>query len=142
MSDVNLKNLEKIGKLKSESFDQDEFDGLVRSGKTRLKDANNTSLAQESRFDLAYNAAHSLALAALRKHGYRSSNRYVVFQALPHTIGLADEYTRILDRCHNLRNVAEYEGILEINDKLLEELIKSAQVILDKVNFTMASLGA
>lgn len=48
----------------------------------------NATLAIESRFDLAYNAAHALALAALRARGYRSDNRYVVFQALPHTLGL------------------------------------------------------
>ena len=130
---MTLKNLEKIGQLKSEPFDQGEFDGLVRSGKARLKDANNASLAHESRFDLAYNAAHSFALSALRKHGFRSVNRYVVFQALPHTLQLPQEYVRILDTCHNRRNVAEYEGYLEVDDSLLKELLKVAQVMLDKV---------
>ncbi len=51
------------------------------------QDAANTSLSLEGRFDLAYNAAHSLSLAALRWHGYRASNRYIVFQVLPHTHG-------------------------------------------------------
>ncbi|MBT3218015.1 MAG: hypothetical protein HN348_02910 [Proteobacteria bacterium] len=62
-----LANLANIGKLKSEAFDSDEFDGLVASGKVRLRDAKNKSLHLESRFDLAYNAAHLLALAALRR---------------------------------------------------------------------------
>jgi hypothetical protein len=57
-----------------------ELEGLVRSATERLKDAGNTSLALESRFDLAYNAAHSLSLAALRRLGCRASNRYIVFQ--------------------------------------------------------------
>ena len=35
---------------------------------------------------LVYNAAHALCLAALRWHGYRSGNRYIVFQLLPHTL--------------------------------------------------------
>jgi hypothetical protein len=47
----------------------------------------------ESRFDLAYNAAHALCLAALRWHGYRPTNRYIVFQGLPHTLGLADAHS-------------------------------------------------
>lgn len=52
-------------------------------GRVRLKDAANATLGLESRFDLAYNAAHALSLAALRWHGYRSENRYLVFQTLP-----------------------------------------------------------
>jgi hypothetical protein len=48
-----------------------------------------TALSPEIRFDLAYNAAHALALAALRWNGYRLNNsRYIVFQALPHTLEL------------------------------------------------------
>ena len=39
----------------------------------------------ESRFDLAYNPSHALALANLRWHGYRSDIRYIVFQCLQHT---------------------------------------------------------
>jgi hypothetical protein len=57
MSLVQMENLVKTGQLKIESFEQKEFKGLVQSGKARLKDANNTTLAHESRFDLAYNAA-------------------------------------------------------------------------------------
>ena len=75
----------KIGKLKIEAPERAEFDGLVRSGSVRRKDAQNEKLAAESRFDLAYNAAHALGLAALRWHGYRSENRYLVFQCLEHT---------------------------------------------------------
>jgi len=37
------------------------------------------SLSLESCFDLAYNPAHALALAALRWNGYRSDNRYIFF---------------------------------------------------------------
>lgn len=66
----------------------------------RLRAAHNTALAPESRFDLAYNAAHSLAPAALRKKGFRSNNRYRVFQCLPHTVGAGPEIWRVLDKCH------------------------------------------
>ena len=79
-----LDNLLKVSKggLKQEAPSQSEFDGLVRSAKRKRKDAAISGLGQESRFDLAYNAAHALALAALRWHGYRSENRILVFQAL------------------------------------------------------------
>jgi hypothetical protein len=64
--------------LKAEPPDAKEFAGLKRSGHARLNDARNAVLALESRFDLGYNAVHALCLAALRWHGYRSSNRYIV----------------------------------------------------------------
>ena len=81
------------------------------------------SLAAESQFDLAYNAAHSLSLAALRWHGYRSSNRYLVFQVLPYTIGVGPEVWRVLAKFHDCRNLAEYEGYFEIDEQLLKDLL-------------------
>lgn len=98
MPSPQLDNLVKIGKLKTEPSAKAELDGLIHSGLARLVDAENAALSFESRFDLAYNAAHALALAALRFHGYRSENRYVVFQALVHTLGLPNEQWRVLDQ--------------------------------------------
>lgn len=72
--------------LAAEPADAAELTGLKRSGLARLQDAGNTTLSLEGRFDLAYNAAHALSLAALRWHGYRAGNRYIVFQVLPHTL--------------------------------------------------------
>jgi hypothetical protein len=88
--------------LKAEPADAREYAGLQRSGRARLTDARREGLALESRFDLAYNAAHALCLAALRRHGYRSGNRYIVFQLLPHTLGLGPEVWRVLSKCHDL----------------------------------------
>ena len=79
-----LDNLCGPGKpLKAEAPDDKETAGLLRSGQARLHDAKNTALALESRFDLAYNAAHALCLAALRRMGYRAGNRHIVFRCCP-----------------------------------------------------------
>ena len=107
-----------------------EFDGLLRSGEARLSDAANPALALESRFDLAYNAAHALALAALRRLGYRSENRYLVFQSLPHTVGLPPATWRVLAKCHEQRNRSEYEGIVDVDERLLSDLIEAARALL------------
>lgn len=107
MTSNNLQNLVKAGQLKAEPFDKSEFEGLLNSGVTRLMDASLKSLSPESRFDLAYNAAHSLALAALRFHNYRANNRYIVFQVLPKTATLGPEVWRVLAKCHDHRNLAE-----------------------------------
>ena len=66
MSKAALDNLVRTGQLKAEPATQTELDGLVHSGKVRLADAGNLTLNLGSRFDLAYNAAHALSLAALR----------------------------------------------------------------------------
>jgi hypothetical protein len=115
MNRTNLENLVQIGKLKAEQTSRMEFEGLVRSGLRRLRDAENEALNLESRFDLAYNAAHALALAALRCCGYRSNNRYQVFQCLPHTLELPNDQWRVLDQAHRKRNLAEYEGDVDID---------------------------
>lgn len=54
----------------------------------RLTYADLSSGLEEASFDLADNAAHALCLAALRRHGSRGENRYIVFQVLPHTLPL------------------------------------------------------
>jgi hypothetical protein len=83
-----LDNLVKINILKIEPPDQNEFNRMVESAKRFLKDAKVEELSEEGKFSCVYSAAHILSLAALRWHGYRSSNRYQVFQCLVHTVGL------------------------------------------------------
>jgi hypothetical protein len=128
-----LENLVRIRQLKAEPATEEEIAGLLRSGKVRLEDAKNANLSQESRFDLAYNAAHALSLAALRHAGYRSENRYLVFQCTQHTLGLASEHWRVLDQAHRKRNLAEYEGDIDVDDQLLEALIRVADLIANKL---------
>lgn len=134
MTSPNLENLAKIGKLKKEGVSQTEFDGLVKSGRARLADSRMSSLSIESRFDLAYNASHALALAALRWHGYRSENRYLVFQCLQETLGLGPEHWRVLALCHERRNAAEYQGHLEVEEKLISDLIHVTETLSEKVS--------
>ncbi len=133
MISQNLENLVKTGSLKAEPPNQNEFNGLLRSAKARLTDACKTSLAIESRFDLAYNASHALALAALRWHGYRSDSRYIVFQCLQHTLEVKPEIWRVLAQCHQRRNIAEYEGHLEVDDQLVIELIMATDLLQKKL---------
>ena len=126
MSSAELNNLVKIGKLKHELASAHEQKGLLASAVARLADSEREILSYESRFDLAYNAAHALALYALRRLGYRSDNRYIVFQCLPHTAGLPPEVWRVLAKAHERRNLIEYEGRLEHDERLLTDVIAAA----------------
>jgi hypothetical protein len=129
-----FENLTGYGKpLKAEPPDAKEFAGLVRSARARLKDATNEVLSLEGRFDLAYNAAHALCLAALRRHGYRSTNRYIVFQLLPHTLGLGPEVWRVLAKCHDVRNLGEYEGDFNVDERLVADLITACRKVAERL---------
>ena len=129
-----LDNLCGPGKaLREEPPDKQEFAGLNRSGRKRLTDAQNQSNSLEGRFDLAYNAAHAMCRAALRWHGYRSANRFLVFQLLPHSLGLGPEVWRVLAKCHELRNLGEYQGDLEVEERIVMDLIAACEKVEAKV---------
>lgn len=128
-----LDNLVRTHQLKAEPPDQAEFDGMLKAASFKLQDALLAGLSKDSQFTLAYGAAHALALAALRWHGYRSDKRYIVFQCLQHTVKLPAEEWRIFDLCHNRRNLAEYEGHLEIEEGLLRDLLRLTNNLLEKV---------
>jgi hypothetical protein len=129
MGKQELDNLVTIKKLKLEPASRAEFDGIVNSARTRLADAQNESIDTDSQFDLAYGAAHRLALAALRQQGYRSEDRISVFQTLVHTVGSDRADVQIFLKAHNERNLAEYEGRTEINEQLLKDLIRCTKTL-------------
>jgi hypothetical protein len=134
MNSKELDNLVKAGTLKADPGNQKEFDGLVDSGRKRLADAKLAGLSPDGQFTLAYDAAHAFSLAAMRWHGYRPDRkRFVVFQALQHTLGLKPEIWRVLDKCHNSRNLAEYEGYFDVDRRLLADLLATTELVQEAV---------
>jgi hypothetical protein len=129
MGKQELDNLVRIERLKAESATRSEYTGMLVSARKRLVDAHNEDLDPDSRFDLAYGAAHRLALAALRREGYRSEDRITVFQTLVHTIGTERSHIQTFLKAHNERNLAEYQGRMEIDPKLLVELLRSTRAL-------------
>ncbi len=57
----------------------------------------------------------------------------MVFEVLEHTLNLTNVQWRVLDQCHRARNLAEYEGHLEVNAQLLKELIAITKEIQTRV---------
>jgi hypothetical protein len=119
--------------LEVEPPDEKEFAGLKSSGLARFKDATNVANSLEGRFDLAYNAAHALCLAALRHHGFRPHNRYIVFQVHPDTLGLGPKVWRVLAKCHDLRNRGEYGGGSNVDERIVTDLIVACKTVAAKV---------
>jgi hypothetical protein len=140
MNESPLDTLVKAGHLKKEAPDKKEFGDMVESARKRLADSLNEKLFLDSRFDLAYNASYVLAQAAMRYRGYRpAGKRFIVFQALQHTMGLPPEIWRVLDKCHTLRNRAEYEGSFDVDEQLVKDLIRCT-VVLEKAIGKLAAL--
>lgn len=122
MSLPALDNLVRIGQLKAEPCNEAEVRRMLAMARVRLADAQLSILSPQGRFTSAYNAAHAAALAALRWHGYRSENRYTVFQCLTHTMNWSAPRWRVLDAAHQKRNLAEYEGFLDVEESAIDEL--------------------
>lgn len=127
MAKPEFDNLVKINQLKVEPPLRKEYDGMLKSARRALTDAQNESIETDSQFDLAIEAAHKFALATLRREGYRSENRITVFQTLVHTIGLNNADLQIFLKAHNERNLAVYQGRVDIDEKLLTDLIAATK---------------
>ena len=138
MSLPELDNLVRIGQLKAEPRNAQEVSRMLAMAQTRLSDAKLNKLSLEGRFTSAYNAAHAAALAALRWHGYRSENRYTVFQCLTHTLGWPANRWRVLDTAHQKRNLAEYEGYLEVEESTVAEMCTLVQGLIADVQALIA----
>ena len=56
-----------------------------------------------------------------------------MFQLLPHTLGLGPEVWRVLSKCHEARNLGEYEGMLSVDERLVLDLIDATLKVADKL---------
>ena len=63
--------------------------------------------------------------------GLRAGNRHIGWEGLHHTLGSGREVWRVLDKCHNTRNLGEYEGLLEVDERLVKDLITATQAVAD-----------
>ncbi len=57
----------------------------------------------------------------------------IVFQCPTHTLALPNEQWRVLDQAHRKRNLAEYEGDLDVDETLLAALIRVAREVEKRV---------
>ena len=138
MSIAALVNLVKIWQLAVEPRNEHEIHRLLHMAQTHLADAQQPSVSVEGRYLSAYAAGHSAGLAVLRHHGYRSENRYIVFQSLTHTLGWPAERWRLLDAAHRARNLAEYERFMEVELSQVTALISVVSMLLSGVEKALA----
>jgi hypothetical protein len=132
----NLENLVRARQLNVEAPDPREVANLIASAEARLRDAARRELSADSRFLLAYEASHGLALAALRDAGYRpssSGHRQVLFQVLEFTAGASTRLWQALAQYHDRRNKVQYEGAVAVSGTEAGDLLKLANELRDLV---------
>jgi hypothetical protein len=57
-----------------------------------------------------------------------------VFQCLQHTLDLPSDQWRVLDQAHRKRNVAEYEGDIDVDVALLNAIIRVADELASRIS--------
>ena len=87
-------------------------------------------LGPEWRFDIAYNAALQLAVAALAASGFqaeRQNKHQRAIECLAFTIQLENADVDFLNGCRRKRNTAVYDRIGQISDSEAAEVLAFAQ---------------
>jgi hypothetical protein len=49
------------------------------------------------------------------------------------TLGLGPEVWRVLSKCHDVRNRTEYEGALDVDERLVADLISACRKVAERV---------
>ncbi len=62
----------------------------------------------------------------------------MVFQCLVHTLDVSKAQVRLFALCHERRNLAEYEGYMEMDEALLAELLDATDSLLGLVQKAVA----
>jgi hypothetical protein len=109
---------------------------MLAAAERNLADAQLAGLSAENRFDAAYKAIMQSAMAALRANGYRTltsqpGHHQTVLQALPLTIGLANDRMIVLDGLRKQRNLADYEGEPVTAQTVAECLAQAKRLVAD-----------
>ena len=121
---VRLRTLVERNALREERAAPLEVQGLLSSAKDYLADARRQTNSQATRFNVAYEAAHAIALAAMRALDLRPAqgpgHRAVVFNALNSTTGATAAVFAIINR---------YDGLTTFSAAELAELIDCATAL-------------
>ena len=107
---------------------------LLASAERNLADAQLPALSADNRFDAAYKTILQCAMIGLWANGYRTStsqpgHHQTALQALPKTLGVAQDTVIVLDALRKQRNLNDYEGD-PINDAALRECLAQAASLL------------
>lgn len=145
---MTLQNLWQIGRLKAHSTTPAEIQRLLAAAGRNLRDAAQTTVSEETRFDAGYKAVMQCALAAMMVSGFRPStsepgHHVTLIQSLPLTLGVDANTWVLLDALRRKRNANDYTGDVVTTD-MVEECRAQGQrlieLLLERVRQTQPML--
>lgn len=97
-----------------------------------LADAGIAALSAEGRFQFAYNAALTLATAALHAAGYRTNSNApghhaITVESIEHTFGADAALVRRFDGFRRKRNRVSYDAPIAVSESELAEMLALAR---------------
>lgn len=131
---MTLENLLAIHRLQAFDATPGGVQRLLASAGRNLADARLAGLSADNRFDAAYKAIMQCAMIGLWANGYRTAtsqpgHHQTALQALPKTMGLAQDTVIILDALRKQRNLNDYEGD-PVTDAAVRECLTQAEALL------------
>jgi len=114
--------------LKPHKTSRQEIDNLRAIVRRDLEDAGMSSISDDWRFGIAYNAALKLCTVLLYAEGFRPAQNlahYRTLQALSPILGAKRKVdVDYLDTCRTKRNTVEYDYVGAVTDVDADELIE------------------
>jgi uncharacterized protein (UPF0332 family) len=124
---MSLKTWHDNGWLRPHETSAQEISNLLNIVARDLTDAGSSSVSDDWRFGIAYNAALKLCTVLLYASGYRPEKNlahYRTLLSLPEILGSnRKQDAEYLDRCRQLRNTVEYDYVGEASRQDADELI-------------------
>ena len=146
---MTLQNLWRIGRLKPHTPTAVEVQRLLAAVERNLRDAGQTSVSDETRFDAAYKAVMQCALAAMMVSGFRPStsepgHHVTLIQSLPLTLGIDNTTWILLDALRRKRNANDYTGdgvTPEMVDECRQQADRLEQLLRQRLHQTHPTLS-
>lgn len=124
---MSLEQWLKFGWIKTHKTSKQEIDALFEMIERDLIDSKESSVSNDWKFGIAYNAALKLCTILLNASGYRvnsTSAHHYTISAMPLILG--DEKkpdAAYLDQCRRLRNKVEYDSVGGASIEDVKEII-------------------
>lgn len=124
---MTLEQWENNGWIAKHGTSSEEISNLLAIVERDLKDVSESTVSQDWRFGIAYNAALKLCTILLYSSGYRATraaHHYYTIMALPFILGESHrDDAAYLDACRNKRNIVEYDYVGSVTEDDVGELV-------------------
>jgi len=139
---MSLSDWSSNGWLAEHQTTREEIAALLALSDRDLRDAKKGRLSTDWQFNIAYNAALQVALAALAASGYRPArggpHHHYAIQSLAFTLSVDSNTIRLLDRFRKKRNAAEYDQVGAVSGQEVKEMLELATELRQQIRLWLS----